>query len=71
LIADDAITHRQLGGNFHTNELDSFVDTLEHSFGIQALRALDGSAIRLIAAPDSPDGDSTPEPPAARARITR
>jgi transmembrane sensor len=71
LIADDAITHKPLGGNFHTTELDSFVDTLEHSFGVKALRAPDGSAIRLIASPDSPDGDSTPEPPESRARSTR
>jgi transmembrane sensor len=60
LIADDAIARKTFGGTFHTNDLDSFVDTLEHSFGVQALRAPDGSAIRLIAAPDSPDTDSTP-----------
>jgi len=71
IIGDEAISHKQFGGSFHTYDLDSFVESLEHSFGVQALRAPDGSTIRLIASPEPPGADSTPEPPESRARITR
>jgi len=48
-IADPSIVNVQVGGNFRTTELNSFIAALQHSFGFQVRVADDNGDIRLSA----------------------
>jgi transmembrane sensor len=59
-VADPSILEFRYGGRFRLHDIDSFVQTLEQAFDVTAIRTPDGSEVRLIAAPNTHDGDTMP-----------
>ena len=57
-IADPSIRDMAVGGVFSSTDPDSFVAALEQSFHVIAIRAADGSEVRLIAAPEATSDDT-------------
>ncbi|HEY4212034.1 MAG TPA: FecR domain-containing protein [Steroidobacteraceae bacterium] len=66
LVADPSIVEISFGGNFRATDPESFVETLEHSFGVRADTAADGT-IELFEAAHSAETlngskDAPPKP---------
>ncbi len=66
VVADPSIVEISFGGNFRATDPESFVETLEHSFGVRADTAADGT-IQLFEATHSAETlngskDAPPKP---------
>ncbi len=61
-VADPSLVQFRYGGRFRLHDIDSFVATLEQVFHVMAIPTLDGSEVRLIAAPNTHDDDTMPSP---------
>ena len=58
VVADPSIRQISMGGVFTATDPDSFVEALERTFHVIAIRPLGDAEVRLIAAPDAPAGDT-------------
>lgn len=60
IVADPSIREIRMGGVFTATDPDSFVHTLERIFHVMASPSSGDGEVRLIAAPDTPSGDTIP-----------